>query len=326
MQVKAYHYVTNQNLETYKSVAHHDKILIFIYYLQIIDSKDSMESRPHPPKRKEPSSYSGQGAPDGSTVDSLTCKKARLTTSANVEYSSSEQASCSQHDILQENRVRNAERNLDSSDVESDDSADVSVGSYSRNQVLLFADIDISSNFHRQNPRESIENDIFDTSVQQATAQNSNTPAVAVRDRNAYNLHRWQSKHIAKSIVDNAINMTLEEMGVSPETEADVFKREKTEIETFGISHAIQSQGLSTQLPNPLVTSSSSTVISSMAENGTSRSDRQFPTDPQPIVIKVNEKESSMGDSALQNADQNSLINQAVTMAICSQGLVMKNS
>lgn len=286
-----------------------------------------MDSRSHPPKRKEPSTHfncPNQGPTSG---DSAVCKKARLSSSVDADYSSNEHASCSYNDLFPNNGEIPIERNLDSSDVESDDSTDASVGSFSGNQVLLFADIDISTNFQQQNPRQSIENDIFDTS-QHSPGQNSNVSVVPARDRNTYNLHRWQSKHIAKSIVDNAINMTLEEMGVSPETEADVFKREKTEIETFGISHAIQSRGLSAQLTNPLMTSSSGTVISSMGETAASRSDtsRQFSSDPQPIVIKVNEKETSLGDSALQNTDQNSLINQAVTMAICSQGLVMKNS
>lgn len=289
--------------------------------------KGGMDSRPHPPKRKEPSTLSNNQHQGPTSGDSSICKKARLSSSGDVDYPSNEHASCSHNELFPNNGEIPLERNLDSSDVESDDSTDASIGSLSGNQVLLFADIDISTNFQQQNPRQSIENDIFDTS-QHSPGQNSNVSVVPARDRNTYNLHRWQSKHIAKSIVDNAINMTLEEMGVSPETEADVFKREKTEIETFGISHAIQSRGLSAQLTNPLMTSSSGTVLSSMGENAASRSDtsRQYSSDPQPIVIKVNEKETSLGDSTLQNTDQNSLINQAVTMAICSQGLVMKNS
>ncbi|XP_061166880.1 uncharacterized protein LOC133175780 [Saccostrea echinata] len=290
-----------------------------------------MDSRSHPSKRKEPSTQVPQ---QGEPVldDSSVCKKARFSASVE-EVIQSDQVhntpSCSNDEHYLTERVINHERNVDSSDIESDDSADTSVESLHGNQVLLFADIDISTNFH-QNPRRSIENDIFDTptSLRHAIGQNANTTPQRTlnRDRNTYNLQKWQSKHIAKSIVDNAINMTLEEMGVSPETEADTFKREKTEIETFGISHAIQSQGLSPQTDNPLIPSSSSTGFSSLGEGTIPRSDRQFSSDPQPIVIQVNERDSTLEDSALQNTDQSSLINQAVTMAICSQGLIMKNS
>lgn len=287
-----------------------------------------MDSRSHPPKRKEPSTWPSNQDEKSDTQNSSLCKKARYSRSVDVAFTSDHVhniPSCSHVEQYPEERELSHERNLDSSDIESDDSTDASVGSYNGNQVLLFADIGISTNF-QQNPRRSIENDIFDVSLQHTPGQNANASVTLARDRNTYNLHRWQSKHIAKSIVDNAINMTLEEMGVSPETEADTFKREKTEIETFGISHAIQSQGLSAQLHNPLISSPSSTDISSLGEDRVSRSATPYSPDSQAIVIQVNEKESSLGDSALQNADQNSLINQAVTMAICSQGLVMKNS
>ena len=53
-------------------------------------------------------------------------------------------------------------------------------------------------------------------------------------------LKRWQNQHIAKSIVDNAINKTLEEMGVSPEPQQFVSNL----IESQGISEAIKLQGL----------------------------------------------------------------------------------
>ncbi|XP_062579369.1 uncharacterized protein LOC134241321 [Saccostrea cucullata] len=290
-----------------------------------------MDSRTHPSKRKEPSTQvlqEGEQVLDESTV----CKRARFSASVDDAFQSDQiqnTPSCSNVEHYLTERVINHDRNVDSSDIESDDSADTSVESLNGNQVLLFADIDISTNFNR-NPRRSIENDIFDTpsSLRHATGQNATAVPQRTlnRDRNTYNLQKWQSKHIAKSIVDNAINMTLEEMGVSPETEAETFKREKTEIETFGISHAIQSQGLSPQTENPLIPSSSSAGFSSLGEGTVSRSDRQFSSDPQPIVFQVNERESTLEDSALQNADQSSLINQAVTMAICSQGLVMKNS
>ena len=58
------------------------------------------------------------------------------------------------------------------------------------------------------------------------------------------NLLIWQNKHVAKSIVDNAINKTLEEMGVSPETEQDEFMADKSDLENQGISEAIKNQGL----------------------------------------------------------------------------------
>jgi hypothetical protein len=287
-----------------------------------------MDSRTHPPKRKEPSAWPPNEDEETDSQNSTLCKRARYSRSVDVAFTGDHLhniPSCSHDEQCPEERELSHERNPDSSDIESDDSTDTSIGSFHGNQVLLFADIGISNNF-QENPRRSIENDIFDVSVQQTPGQNASASVTLARDRNTYNLHRWQSKHIAKSIVDNAINMTLEEMGVSPETEADTFKREKTEIETFGISHAIQSQGLSAQLHNPLISSPSSTDLSHLGGDRVSRSASSYSPDAQAIVIQVNEKESSLGESALQSADQNSLINQAVTMAICSQGLVMKNS
>ncbi|KAK3096694.1 hypothetical protein FSP39_002434 [Pinctada imbricata] len=55
----------------------------------------------------------------------------------------------------------------------------------------------------------------------------------------------WQNKHLAKSLVDNAINKTIEEMGVQPGKEQDVeFMADKSELENQGISEAIKCQGL----------------------------------------------------------------------------------
>ncbi|KAJ8304525.1 hypothetical protein KUTeg_018108 [Tegillarca granosa] len=61
-----------------------------------------------------------------------------------------------------------------------------------------------------------------------------------------FDLHlaRWQNQHAAKAIVDNAINKTLEEMGVSPEEDLDEFAADKNFVEDEGISEAIRRQGL----------------------------------------------------------------------------------
>ena len=55
-------------------------------------------------------------------------------------------------------------------------------------------------------------------------------------------LSRWQSQHTAKAIVDNAINKTLEEMGLTPDVSTSAWNR--LFLEDEGISEAIRFRGL----------------------------------------------------------------------------------
>ncbi len=62
-------------------------------------------------------------------------------------------------------------------------------------------------------------------------------------------LERWQCQHVAKAIVDNAINGTLEDMGLSPaqrnpDNGAADFIRQYSHVETAGVSQVIEAQGL----------------------------------------------------------------------------------
>ena len=67
-------------------------------------------------------------------------------------------------------------------------------------------------------------------------------PKPKVTNQNPY-LGLWQSQHVAKAIVDNAINKTLEETGLSPcpGLEENV---SRAQVEAAGVSQAIRSRGL----------------------------------------------------------------------------------
>ncbi|XP_050399813.1 signal transducer and activator of transcription B [Patella vulgata] len=55
---------------------------------------------------------------------------------------------------------------------------------------------------------------------------------------------RWQSQQKAKAIVDNAINMTLEEMGLTPNLDQNLPILERLHVEDESISEAIRHRGL----------------------------------------------------------------------------------
>ena len=67
-------------------------------------------------------------------------------------------------------------------------------------------------------------------------------PATAPR-RLTY-MERWRCQHIAKSMVDNAINKTLEESGLSPNPQPIPADASQQNVETEGVSHAIRMVGL----------------------------------------------------------------------------------
>ncbi|KAK2164869.1 hypothetical protein LSH36_58g19056 [Paralvinella palmiformis] len=61
---------------------------------------------------------------------------------------------------------------------------------------------------------------------------------------------RWQCQHVAKAIVDNAINKTLEEMGLAPGSNGAVYREQRSRIEDAGVSQAILSRGLRRYSPS----------------------------------------------------------------------------
>ena len=60
-------------------------------------------------------------------------------------------------------------------------------------------------------------------------------------------LERWQKKHIAKAVVDNAVNKTLSELGLSPDSDFNQFLAESRNVEQEGVSAVIRSRGLRQQ-------------------------------------------------------------------------------
>lgn len=121
-------------------------------------------------------------------------------------------------------------------------------------------------------------------------------------------LKRWQNQHIAKSIVDNAINKTLEEMGVSPEPQQFVTNL----IESQGISEAIKLQGLIPQSQcnhlGPVE------VLSNFAESNTyfmSLTNQQ-----------ISNNISDVGLNAGTSTTNHDILDHAVSVAIGSKGLI----
>lgn len=118
-------------------------------------------------------------------------------------------------------------------------------------------------------------------------------------------LKRWQNQHIAKSIVDNAINKTLEEMGVSPEPQQFVTNL----VENHAISEAIKLQGLipQTSCSNPV------TVLSDLAHSSSY------------FLSSHNRSDHSTTNNARQSNSSNDLLDHAVSVAIGSKGLSFTN-
>ena len=121
-------------------------------------------------------------------------------------------------------------------------------------------------------------------------------------------LKRWQNQHIAKSIVDNAINKTLEEMGVSPEPQQFVSNL----IENHGISEAIRLQGLIPQTQcnhmGPV------NVLSDLAHS----SSYFLPLSDRPKSQASTEQNDNATDASTTSSE---LLDHAVSVAIGSKGL-----
>ena len=87
---------------------------------------------------------------------------------------------------------------------------------------------------------------------------------------------RWQCQHVAKAIVDNAINKTLEEMGLSPGSNVAVYHEQRSRIEDAGVSQAILSRGLRRYTPrtncmhhlNPLIDRLTNMSENMLSEHG----------------------------------------------------------
>lgn len=120
-------------------------------------------------------------------------------------------------------------------------------------------------------------------------------------------LKRWQNQHIAKSIVDNAINKTLEEMGVSPEPQQFVTNL----VENHAISEAIKLQGLipQTSCSNPV------TVLSDLAHSSSCLLS----------VSSHNRTDHTPTSNTGSSTNSNDLLDHAVSVAIGSKGLSFYN-
>ena len=76
------------------------------------------------------------------------------------------------------------------------------------------------------------------------TQEGNNNDSNSNDDMSHY--RQWHSQHIAKSLVDNAINKTLEDLGLSPGEDAWLtpYVRHRDQIETEGVMEAIRARGL----------------------------------------------------------------------------------
>lgn len=137
-------------------------------------------------------------------------------------------------------------------------------------------------------------------------------------------LAKRQNSHIAKAVVDNAINKTLEDMGVSPDSTNDEFVAGQVHVENAGISQAIQSQGLVRQNP----TTSINPFMSHVAQ----LSDIVFSSRLTPGHLQQTSRDPHVGHQGAgfavipdsSSVSSSDLLDQAVTMAISSQGLALQ--
>ncbi|XP_069138196.1 uncharacterized protein [Argopecten irradians] len=153
-------------------------------------------------------------------------------------------------------------------------------------------------------------------------------------------LAKRQNSHIAKAVVDNAINKTLEDMGVSPDTNADNFVTGKCNVEDAGISQAIQSQGLIPQhqnLGSQVIVSQHQAVYSATLAPLLSQvphlsdmvfSERRFQPDclaeTRDIILDPNLSFAHTSGATTVSMSSSDLLDQAVSMAISSQGLALQ--
>ncbi|XP_033750328.1 uncharacterized protein LOC117334680 [Pecten maximus] len=161
-------------------------------------------------------------------------------------------------------------------------------------------------------------------------------------DSNEFNsfLAKRQNSHIAKAVVDNAINKTLEDMGVSPDTNTDNFVTGKCNVEDAGISQAIQSQGLIPQhqaLRSRDIISQQQAVcnarLAPILSHVTHLSDMVFSerhfqpgclAETRDIILDQNLTFANNSAATSVSMSSSDLLDQAVSMAISSQGLALQ--
>ncbi|OWF35259.1 uncharacterized protein LOC110443144 [Mizuhopecten yessoensis] len=153
-------------------------------------------------------------------------------------------------------------------------------------------------------------------------------------------LAKRQNSHIAKAVVDNAINKTLEDMGVSPDNNNDSFVNGKCNVEDAGISQAIQSRGLIPQhqtLDSQDIISQHQAVcgarLAPILSHVTHLSDMVFSqghfqpnclADTQDIILDQNSTFAATSVATSVSASSSDLLDQAVSMAISSRGLALQ--
>ncbi|XP_060071141.1 uncharacterized protein LOC132551060 [Ylistrum balloti] len=188
--------------------------------------------------------------------------------------------------------------------------------------------------FHLQDQNSSSNN-----SRREYNPHSSTRSSTISNEFNSF-LAKRQNSHIAKAVVDNAINKTLEDMGVSPDTNSDNFVTGKCHVEDAGISQAIQSQGLIPQhqaIHSQGLVSQHQAVcnarLAPILSHVTHLSDMVFSqghlqpsclADTQSIILDENSTFATTSDTTSGSMSSSDLLDQAVSMAISSQGLALQ--
>lgn len=119
--------------------------------------------------------------------------------------------------------------------------------------TLLHSEDDSSERSSTQSNEQSSIPSIQDTtsstniiSTQTASCARSSELQRAWQATQLTYTERWQCQHVAKAVVDNAINKTLEEMGLAPAESEDSgqYHRQRSRMEDTAVSHTIRHRGL----------------------------------------------------------------------------------
>ncbi len=140
---------------------------------------------------------------------------------------------------------------------------------------------------------------------------------------------KWQKKHIAKAVVDNALNTTLSELGLVPE--GNNLPSQSRQVESTGVLAAIQSKGLRGQ--SRLTTD----IIQRLAPSVDQFSDTSerfafgdtFSRVTQSASIASSEDLSdthSVDSDTEAKPDAENVVDEAVSAAIAEKGLVLNSS
>ncbi|KAK3610235.1 hypothetical protein CHS0354_022288 [Potamilus streckersoni] len=143
----------------------------------------------------------------------------------------------------------------------------------------------------------------------------------------------WQNQLTAKAIVDNAINKTLEEMELSPDKEANMLAAEMIAVEDQGISAAIRSRGLVTarSMDQSPFSSEIWSHIPEFSEtvltyNRLLSRSQNFSDNMQQRLDSGDHISRPLAVESYTSIQNTNFIDQAVAMAISSQGLAVRRA